>query len=52
MPKYDSNTKAVEFFQPWNWQATSCPGQQCLFDHIEIQKPIRVVATDQMSDNF
>ena len=37
--------KLVEFFQHWNEQATSCPSLEC---QIQVQKPILVVATDQM----
>ena len=40
--------KQVEIFKHWNQQATSCSGPQCLVDQIQVQKPILVVATDQM----
>ena len=42
--------KPVKFFQYWNQQATFCSCPQCLVDQIQIQKPILVVATDQMPD--
>ena len=40
----------VEFFQHGNQQATSCPNPQCLVGQIQVQKPVLVVATDQMAD--
>ena len=43
--------KLTEFFQHRNQQATSCPSPQCLVDQIQVQKPILVVATDQMPDH-
>ena len=32
-------------------KATSCPSPQCLVDQNPIQKPILVVATDQITDH-
>ena len=32
-------------------QATSCPSRQCFIDQIQVQKPIIVLATDQMPDH-
>ena len=43
--------KPAEFSQRWNQQATSYPSPQCLVDQIQVQKPIQVVATDQMPDH-
>ena len=40
--------KPVEFSQPLNQQASFCPSPQCLVDQIQVQKPIQVVATDQI----
>ena len=45
----DRQTKSVELLQYWNQQATLCPNQQCLIHHIQVQKPILVVATDHSS---
>ena len=42
--------KLVEFFQHWNQQATSCPSLQCLIGQTQVQKPILVVATEQIPD--
>ena len=44
--------KPVDFFQHWNQQATSCPSPQCLIDQNQVEKPIQVVATDQMPDHI
>ena len=41
--------KPAEFSQHWNQQATSYPSSQCLIDQIQVQKPIQIVATDQIS---
>ena len=43
--------KPAEFFQYWNQQATFYPSPQWLLDQIQVQKPIQVVATDQMHDH-
>ena len=43
--------KPVDFLQHWNQQATFCPSPQCLVDQSQVQKPILVVATDQMPDH-
>ena len=40
--------KPAEFSQHSNQQATSYPSLKCLVDHIQVQKPIEVVTTDQM----
>ena len=40
--------KPAEFFQQWNQQVPYCP--QYLTDQIQVQKPILVVATNQMPD--
>ena len=42
--------KPAEFFQQWNQQAPYCPNPQSLADQIQVQKPILVVATNQMPD--
>ena len=42
----------VEFFRHGNQQATSCPSLQCLVVQIQVQKPILVVATDEMPDHI
>ena len=34
-----------------NQQANSYPSPQCLVDQIQVQKPIQVVATDEISDH-
>ena len=47
-----SQTKLNEFIQHLNQQATSYPSAQCLVDEIQVQKPILVVATDQMPDHI
>ena len=39
-------------FQQGNQQATTCPSPQCLIDQIQVQKPILVVATDQMPNHI
>ena len=44
--------KLVEIFQHWNQQVTSCLSPQCLVGQIQVQKPILVVATDQMPDRI
>ena len=36
----------------WNQHATSWPSQQFLVDHIQVHKPIQVVATGQMPDHI
>ena len=43
--------KPVDFFQHWIKQATSCPSLQYLEDQIQVQKPIRVIPTDQVPDH-
>ena len=43
--------KPAEFFQHGNQQPTYCPSPPCLVDQIQIQKPILIVATDQMPDH-
>ena len=43
--------KPAEFSEHWNQQATSYPSPQHLIDQIQVQKPIEVVATDQMPDH-
>ena len=40
--------KPVELFLHWNQQVTSCPSPQRLIEYIPAQKPILVVATDQV----
>ena len=40
--------KPVAFSQHWNQQATTYPSPQYLVDQIQVQKPIQVIATDQM----
>ena len=42
--------KPVEFSEQWNQLATSSANPQCLIDQIQVQKPIQVIATDQMPD--
>ena len=42
----------VEFLQHWNKQITSCPSPQCLVGHIQVQKSVLIVATDQMPDHI
>ena len=44
--------KPAEFSQHCNQQAISYPSLQCLIDQIQVQKPIQVVATDQMPDHI
>ena len=43
--------KPVESSQHWNPQVTSWPSPKCLVDLIQVQKPVQVVATDQMPDH-
>ena len=43
--------KPAEFSQHWNQQATSYPSPWCLLDQIQGQKPIQIVATDEMRDH-
>ena len=43
--------KPAEFSQYWNQQPISYPSAQCLVDQIQIQKPIQVIAADQMLDH-
>ena len=38
----------VEIFQHWKQHAISSPSPPCLLDQIQVQKPILVVATDQI----
>ena len=44
--------KPAEFFQHWNQQVTSCTTPQCLINQIQVQKPIKFVATNQMPITF
>ena len=46
----DWSNKTNEVF-PALKSTTSYPSQQCHLDQIQVQKPIRVVATDQMPDH-
>ena len=43
--------KPAEFSEHWTQQATSYLSPQCPIDQIQAQKPIEVVATDQMPDH-
>ena len=43
--------KPAAFSQHWNQQATFYPSPQHLVDQILVQKPIQVVAIDQMPDH-
>ena len=42
--------KPAEILQQLNQQATSCPSLQCPVDQIQVQKPVLVVAINQMPD--
>ena len=44
--------KPVEFFQHSNQQGTSCLNPQCLTNQIQVQKPVLVIAVDQMPDHI
>ena len=43
--------KPVEFSLHLNQQATSYPSPHCLVNQIQVQKPIQVVCTNQMSNH-